>query len=234
MVPPSLLAALAPVTVIAGHYGVGKTNFACNLAIDLAAGGCEATLADLDIVNPYFRASEQRGLLEDAGVRVIAPVFAEAGSSLDVPSLRGSIAPALQQAGEGRPVLLDAGGDDAGAVALGRFGAIIAARPYAMLGVLNALRNEVRDPREAAANLRAIQEACHLRFTALVGNTHLKGETTAAVVEEGYAYSREVARLADLPLAAVTLPEAMAPEAVPSIPAELLYPVATHVKNPWE
>ena len=234
MVPPSLLAALAPVTVIAGHYGVGKTNFACNLAIDLAAGGREVTLADLDIVNPYFRASEQRGLLEDAGVRVIAPVFAEAGSSLDVPSLRGSIAPALQQAGEGRPVLLDAGGDDAGAVALGRFGAVIASRPYAMLGVLNALRSEVRDPQEAAANLRAIQEACHLRFTALVDNSHLKGETTAAVVEAGYAYSCEVALLADLPLVAVTIPEAMASEAAASIPADLLYPVKTYVRNPWE
>lgn len=234
MMPPSLLAALAPVTVIAGHYGVGKTNFACNLAIGLAADGRAVTLADLDIVNPYFRASEQRSRLEAAGVQVIAPVFAEVGSSLDVPSLRGSIAPALQRAGKGCPVLVDAGGDDAGAVALGRFSAAIAAGPYAMLGVLNALRNEVRSPREARENLRAIEDACHLRFTALVDNTHLKGETTAAVVEEGYAYSCELARLTGLPLAAVTLPEAMAPEAVPSIPAELLYPVATHVKNPWE
>ena len=66
---------LAPVTVVTGHYGVGKTNFALNLALDAAAAGRRATLADMDVVNPYFRSNEYRDLLEGAGVRLIAPVF---------------------------------------------------------------------------------------------------------------------------------------------------------------
>ena len=69
---------LAPVTVVTGHYGVGKTNFALNLALDAAAAGYRVTLADMDVVNPYFRSNEYRDLLEEAGVRLIAPVFGHA------------------------------------------------------------------------------------------------------------------------------------------------------------
>lgn len=232
MVPELLKGALAPVTVIVGHYGVGKTNFACNLAIGLASEGTAAvTLADLDIVNPYFRASEQRSILEQSGVQVIAPVFAEAGSSLDVPSLRGSIVPALQAADGSHRVLVDAGGDDAGAVALGRFGAAIAQGPYAMLGILNGLRQEVRSPAEAAENLRAIEAACGLRCTALVDNTHLKGETTREVLRGGFAFAQEAAALMELPLVAVTVPSGLE---APFLPEALAYPVETYVRNPWE
>ena len=72
---------LAPVTVVTGHYGVGKTNFALNLALDAAAAGYRVTLSDMDVVNPYFRSNEYRDLLEEAGVRLIAPVFGHAGAS---------------------------------------------------------------------------------------------------------------------------------------------------------
>ena len=80
---------LEPVVVVTGHYGVGKTNFALNLALDAAAAGYRATLADMDVVNPYFRSNEYRDLLEGAGVRLIAPVFGHTGTSLDVPSVTG-------------------------------------------------------------------------------------------------------------------------------------------------
>ena len=90
---------LAPVTVVTGHYGVGKTNFALNLALDAAAAGYRATLADMDVVNPYFRSNEYRDLLEEAGVRLIAPVFGHAGTSLDVPSVTGELAVAATRRG---------------------------------------------------------------------------------------------------------------------------------------
>ena len=70
---------LEPVVVVTGHYGVGKTNFALNLALDAAAAGYRATLADMDVVNPYFRSNEYRDLLEGAGARLIAPVFGHTG-----------------------------------------------------------------------------------------------------------------------------------------------------------
>ncbi len=134
---------LAPVTVVTGHYGAGKTNFALNLALDAAAAGYRATLADMDIVNPYFRSNEYRDLLEGAGVRLIAPVFGHTGTNLDVPSVTGELAVAAAEAYRdetGRTVVIvDAGGDDVGATALARFAPALAAGPYAMLYVVNRL-----------------------------------------------------------------------------------------------
>ena len=89
---------LAPVTVVTGHYGVGKTNFALNLALDAAAAGYRVTLADMDVVNPYFRSNEYRDLLEEAGVRLIAPVFGHAGTSLAAPAAPGARAGAAAEA----------------------------------------------------------------------------------------------------------------------------------------
>ena len=84
---------LKPVTVITGHYGVGKTNLAINLALDARYAGMEVRVADLDIVNPYFRSSDYRRLLEDAGVQVIAPRYA--GTTLDAPAISGQVSAAL-------------------------------------------------------------------------------------------------------------------------------------------
>ena len=95
-IPKTLMNALRPVTLVVGHYGVGKTNFSVNLAIDLADAGANVTLIDLDVVNPYFRATEQRKVLVEHGIGLVAPVFSEVGTSLDVPSLTGRITPSIQ------------------------------------------------------------------------------------------------------------------------------------------
>ena len=234
-VPATLMEALRPVTVVVGHYGTGKTNFAVNLAIDLVRSGKQATLIDLDIVNPYFRASEQRTILEEAGVDLVAPVFSEAGTSLDVPSLTGRIVPAIESADEGHIVVIDAGGDDVGATALGRFARFIdkngagttRASCYAMLVVLNRYRNLVQDPADAVENLREIELASHLRTTGLISNAHMKTETTPDHIAKGIAYAEEVARLTGLPLVGYT-----APARIVSDPSA--YSVEMHVRNPWE
>ena len=230
-IPESLLGAIKPVTIIAGHYGTGKTNLAVNLAIDLARMGKKPSLVDLDIVNPYFRASEQRTVLEDAGVDLVAQVFSEAGSSLDVPSLTGRIEPAIEYASEDAPTIIDAGGDDVGATALGRFARFIKGGDdeprYAMLIVLNRYRNLVQDPEDAIENLREIEEASHLRATGLISNAHMKAETTHEHIAKGLEYAKEIARLTDLPLIGYTCPVRIAAE--PSA-----YSVEMHVRNPWE
>lgn len=229
MVPDTLRKAVRPITVVVGHYGVGKTNFAVNLAIDLAREGTRPTVVDLDIVNPYFRASEQRGLLEGNGVALVAPVFAERGTSLDVPSLTGAIGPKLLDASPEAPVIVDAGGDDVGATALGRFQRLIAPRDHGVIYVLNRFRNLVQDPADAVANLREVEAACRLRATALANNSHLKGETTLADVREGVEYASAVAALTGLPLACTAVARGLDCTGV-----ENLYAVELHVRNPWE
>ena len=227
-VPKGLITALRPVTVVVGHYGAGKTNFTVNLAMSLSADGHAVSVIDLDIVNPYFRASEQRAFLEETGVRLIAPVFAEVGTSLDVPSLTGQISPAIRTAADDDFVIIDAGGDDVGATALGRYAKVIAERDYAMLYVANRYRNLVADPADALENLREIEAASHLKATAVVNNSHLKDDTTADVVMQGMDYARELAALSRLPLVCTTIP------ASADWTVEGAYPVNAVVRNPWE
>ncbi|WP_302961833.1 ParA family protein [uncultured Adlercreutzia sp.] len=239
--------ALAPVTVVVGHYGVGKTNFALNLALDAAAAGYEVTLADMDVVNPYFRSSEYAGLLEEAGVRLIAPVFGGAGTSLDVPSLTGAVVPAIEAAyaedaagAPGAPrkaVVIDAGGDDVGATALARFAPAIRAGRHEVLYVVNARRNRTQTPDEAAAVLAEIQAKCGLAATAVVNNTHLQGETTLGHIAESVPFAQAVAAKAGVPVACTTVPKsAIRRESDPAPALSGLpggYPVEVLVAPPW-
>lgn len=228
-IPSELAAALRPVTIIVGHYGSGKTNLTMNLALDLAREGRQVTVIDMDIVNPYFRVSEQRRALEEAGIALVAPVFSEAGTSLDVPSLTGRIAPAIEAATEENMVLMDVGGDDAGSVALGRYARLIERGDYAMLYVANKFRNLVQDPNDAIENLREIEAASRLRVTALANNSHLQDETHEQALREGCDYATKLENLSGLRVVCTTVPPELA-----TVSLNKLYPVQRYVKPPWE
>ena len=236
---------LAPVTVVCGHYGVGKTNFALNLALDAQSAGFEVTLVDLDIVNPYFRSSEYREVLDQAQVNLVSPVFAQAGTSLDVPSLTGAIAPAVNRAyfdaakGEGcKRVIVDVGGDDAGATALARFATDIRKGPHDFLYVVNCFRNLTQEPDEALGVLREIELRCGLSATGIVSNAHLKAETSWSTVAQGARFARDVADRASLPVTCVTHPISLVQQVgqseIFSTEVEKRYPIRILVKSPWE
>jgi len=221
-------------TVVTGHYGCGKTNLSINLALDLARKGETVTLVDLDIVNPYFRSSDNAGLLARHGVRLIAPTFA--GTTLDVPSLPAEIYGAFDK--DAGRVILDVGGDDAGATALGRFSHEITALDYELLYVVNRYRNLTGTPEEAAALLAEIESAAHLSATGVVNNSHLQSETTAANVLEALPYAREAAERLRLPLVCTTVPTRLADEfseqAGDATFVENAYPIEVFVRTPWE
>lgn len=191
------------ITVICGHYGCGKTNLALNLALEAAQAGGPVTLVDMDVVNPYFRSSEYGGLLEEHGVRLIAPVFA--GTTLDTPTLPPELYSIFEE-GAGR-VFVDAGGDDAGVTALGGLHALLDQAGYAMLYVINRYRVLSQTPEEAAALLGEIEAASRLKATALVNNSHLGVETGLGTLLGGLDFARETARLTGLPLLYSTAPD---------------------------
>ncbi len=237
-----IVESLKPLTLVVGHYGVGKTNLALNLALDSAAAGYDTTLVDLDIVNPYFRSTEYRRVLEEAGVRVIAPVFSEAGSSLDVPSLTGAIAPAIQAiqrpSNNQQRLILDVGGDDEGAKALGRFTSRIAECDYDMLYVVNPRRNLTQTLDEARELMEAIEARCGLSVTAIVGNAHLQEFTDEDVIEQGRTFAEAFARITNKPLICYTVPISLVGQKdsglCPALGPEHAYPVARVVKTTWE
>lgn len=215
------------IIIVTGHYGSGKTNLAINLAVDAAKKGKKIRIADLDIVNPYFRTSDSKSTLEKAGVDVIASEFAS--SNLDIPALPGRINTIFDD--RSKRVILDIGGDDAGAAALGRFSKMILdENNFDNLYVINARRILTKTPESAVAVMREIESAGHVPVTGIVNNTNLAHDTDAATVRESFAFAKEVSRLASLPLLFTSVKESIAGELSD---IENILPVKIYVDLPW-
>lgn len=213
--------------IITGHYGSGKTTFAVNLALDAARAGRKACLVDMDIVNPYFRAADSRDVMESAGVRVIAPVYA--GTNLDSPALPGELGAIFDD--PSYTVVLDVGGDDAGAAALGTYAHRIHAAGYMHLYVFNARRPLTSTPEETVQVLREIEAVSRVPVTGLVNNTNLGSETTVEVLTASAAFAEQTATLAGLPLCCTGVRQDLADAVRTRLPA--VYPLTMWVKPPW-
>ena len=183
-------------------------GFGC-FAAGFSAGSAAAAFGFLP------RPGGSRALLDARGIRLVAPGCA--GANVAGPSWAGPSGPAVDGAqragrdGDERPfVVIDAGGDDAGATALGRFARTVEQAPYEMLYVVNRNRNLTQEPAEAVEVLREIEAKSHWRATCVVNNTHLQHDTDAQVVEQGLPFAQAVAQAAGLPLACTTVPAAAA------------------------
>lgn len=214
-----------PLTLICGHYGCGKTNLSLNIALDLVSRGEKVTLVDMDVVNPYFRSSDYRALIENAGIRLIASAFA--GGNLDSPSIPAEIASVFDSP-EGYTII-DVGGDDVGATALGRFSRKINAIDYDMLYVINKNRPITADAASAGEILAEIEFKSRIKATGIVNNTHLMGFTTEETILSSMEYARQMASNVNLPLRFTTAPESFADK----LDIENIYPVKVYVKTPW-
>ena len=184
-------------TLFAGHYGSGKTNIAVNYALKLAEEGKKVCIADLDIVNPYFRTTDSAQELKNAGVDLICPQYAN--SNVDLPALPAESYRLVQD--QTTYGIMDIGGDDRGAYALGRFvPAIRAENNYRMAFVANFCRPLTRTAEDALEIMREIEQACGLSFTCIVNNTNLGNLTTAQTVIDSLEYIKQLCDLSGLPL----------------------------------
>ena len=194
-------------TLFAGHYGSGKTNIAVNYALLLAKEGKDVVIADLDIVNPYFRTKDSAAVLEAAGVRLISPQFAN--TNVDLPALPAEAYRLVQD--KSIYGIMDIGGDDRGAYALGRYvPALKEENNYRMVFVANASRPLTRTPEDALEVMREIETACGLQFTDIINNTNLASETTAQTVLNSVSYVETLSRISGLPIFATTAVSAVA------------------------
>ena len=184
-------------TLFAGHYGSGKTNIALNYARWLRRQDLPVTIADLDIVNPYFRTKDSEAALAEEGIGLIVSEFAN--SNVDLPAMpKETYGLVSDPATYG---VLDIGGDDRGALALGRYTpAIKAEGSYEMLFVVNRSRPLTRTVADTLEVMVEIQEACDLPFTAIVNNTNLGLQTEAEDVLASMDYAQELSRVTGLPL----------------------------------
>ena len=188
-------------TLFAGHYGSGKTNIAVNYALLLAKEGKKVCIGDLDIVNLYFRTADSKKVLEKAGVELISPQFAN--SNVDLPALPAEAYRLVED--KSTYGIMDIGGDDRGAYALGRYvPAIQAENDYRMVFVANCYRPLTRTPEEALEVMKEIETACGLAFTDIINNANLGPETTAETVLSSIGYMETLSALSGLPLFAHT------------------------------
>ena len=186
------------ITLFAGHYGSGKTNIALNYArwLRRTAPG-HVAVADLDIVNPYFRTKDSAAELAADGIELVVSGFAN--SNVDFPALPKETYALV--ADRDTRVVVDVGGDDRGALALGRYvDDIRSSGDYEMLAVVNASRPLTRTPADAVESLREIEAACALPFTGIVNNTNLGQETTASDVVASLPYADAIAADMDIPV----------------------------------
>ena len=185
------------ITLFAGHYGSGKTNIAVNFALHLAKDGLPVTIADLDIVNPYFRTKDSAEELSAAGVRLISSAYAN--SNVDLPALPAELYALTED--KSRYAVFDVGGDDRGALALGRYApAIKEEGKYEMIFVLNLYRPLTTSAEEALEVMREIEAAGGIPFTGIVHNSNVGPETTADDILSKEAEAKRLSAMTSLPI----------------------------------
>ena len=184
-------------TLFAGHYGSGKTNIAVNYAMRLAEEGKKVCIADLDIVNPYFRTKDSESELNEKGITLISPRYAN--TNVDLPALPAESYRIVQD--KSIFGVVDIGGDDRGAYALGRFSdAIKAEGNYRMAFVINRYRPLTSTVEDTVEIMKEIEAASGIKFNCIVNNSNIGTETTRETVLSSLGFAEEVSRATGLPI----------------------------------
>lgn len=216
------------ITLFAGHYGSGKTNVAINYALALKKEFNRVAVADLDIVNPYFRTKDSEGMLEAIGIHLICSEYAN--SNVDVPALPAEAYAVLDD--KGLHAVIDVGGDDRGALALGRYSPeILHENDYEMLFVINKYRPLTRASKSTIEVMREIEQAGGIKFTGIINNSNLGDETTAQTVFDSLGYANEISAITALPIVMTTVKEDIYASVAAEIPGAV--PIRLFVKQSW-
>ena len=187
--------------MFSGHYGSGKTNCAVNYALYLRSQGLPVAIADLDVVNPYFRTVDSTEELESLGIRVVASSYA--GSNVDFPALPGEMYSLFED--RSSYAVVDLGGDDRGALALGRYrDLILDENDFDNFLVINKYRPLTATPQLCVEVMEEISKAGGIPFTGIVNNSNLGAETTWEDIEKSIPYAKAVSSLTGLPIVMTT------------------------------
>ena len=193
------------IVIIVGNYGSGKTEVAVNLAVHQRRAGMAVRVADLDLVNPYFRTREAKDALAAMGIEVVLPPARYLNA--DLPILSPVVSGMIRNPSE--LTLLDAGGDDVGATVLSALADHLEGRTVRMLQVVNPFRPFTETVAGCLKIGREIEAASRMTITGIIGNANLIDETTPDTLYEGYTFVRRLAEESGMPLEFVTAEKAM-------------------------
>lgn len=216
------------IRIIIGHYGSGKSEFSVNYAMKLAEMGRKVAIADLDIVNMYFRSREKAVEMENLGVKVIGSKIN--APAIEVPSISPEVLTPLQD--ESYDTILDVGGDQVGARALGRYVEYFKEGNYDMFFVLNANRPETQTLEKTLEYMVKIEDVSRAKITGIINNTHLLKGTTAEDVLRGQKLALEVSARTNIDIKYISVLE----DVVPSLPKDLegeIFPIKMFMREEW-
>ncbi|MFT9598224.1 hypothetical protein [Mesobacillus sp.] len=220
----------ADITIVTGHFGSGKTEISVNLALEARKTNARTAVADLDIVNPYYRARDARTVLNQNGIELIAP--AERLAAADLPIVPGDMSRVIYD--PAYKLIVDAGGDKDGATALGRFYNDWKEMKPEVLFILNANRPYVSTLQGAVETLQKIEKASRLKVTGIINNSNVGSETTIQDVEKGLTLSKELSYTLGIPLMNTMVPQHLSAE-IAGIEAESpVKVISRYLKLPWE
>ena len=219
-----------PLYIVIGAYGSGKSEFSLHLAQSLNTPEHEVVLADMDVVNPYFRSRDVQEEFAALGIEVIAPEgqFKHADLPMLSPRIKGAIE------NPAKTVILDVGGDPAGCRTLGRFVDAASLRGYEMLFVVNTFRPFTSSVEEVLRMKDQLEFASKLKITEFVCNNNLMEHTTPEVVEQGIGILAECSRLTGLPFRRCLVLDAHADVVPDGLGGKERLVMAYTLKKPWE
>ena len=226
--------ALKRIVIVTGHYGSGKTEFSVSLAMMMAADREKSwerlAVIDLDIANPYFRSRERREMLENEGISVYGSLY-KTEVTAELPALGATVRAPLED--KGCRAIVDAGGNDSGALVLNQFGKYFVPEETTHLTVINANRPETRSLEGALEHINAIETVTKLRVDAIVNNCHLLMETTADTVIKGRTLCKEISEATGKPLLCSCYPEKLVnAEELPDF-IENPFPLGLYMRPTW-
>lgn len=217
------------INIITGHYGSGKTEFAINYAMKLKEAYGKAVICDMDIVNPYFRTNDAKSFLEKEGIRVIAPEWA--GTNLDIPSLPSDILSVFSD--KATPAVLDVGGDDDGAIALGQYYPYLKDEDYDMFMVINAMRPDTSTAEPIIELARNIEYSSRCRINAIVNNTNLSYLSSPDDVIKSASLIDEVCSKMNVPLKYISGTKENLSAVAGSV-ADKIFPMELYMQLPFD
>lgn len=216
------------IRIVIGHYGSGKTEFSVNYAVKLAEQGKKVALADLDVVNMYFRSREKQEYLQGLGIKVIASSVN--APAIDIPAISAEVYTPLED--KSYEAVLDVGGNPAGARVLGRYNRFFIDGAYDMFYVLNANRPETSSADQAIQFLKAIENTAQAKVTGIVNNTHMLKSTTVEDVLKGQKLALEVSQKTGIPIRYIAALENVARD----LPSDLIgeiFPINLYMREDW-
>ena len=222
---------LSGIVIIVGNYGSGKTEVAINLAVHHHLKGVRVRIADLDLVNPYFRTREARSTLTAMGIEMVLPP--EPLMQADLPILMPQVAGLIRNPGE--MVILDVGGDDAGATVLASLADVMneVREAIQMIQVVNPLRPKTETVQGCLEMRSAIEASARLQVQKWIGNTHMFEETTADHVYQGDAFVTALREASGLAVEFITAPSDVMPQLDPDRLNHPVLPIYQQLVPPW-